>query len=147
MRKRSSYRPKPVIKPLGIKNLVTLEIPGRIGQIALGTDWLDMAHLRDIGAHALLAERVAKAVGDLDKARQADEIAAICVRAEDRFDRTGRAGTTGTDMIRLRELLDETLPWINRQPNLVIYRESEALVRKYDRIVAKQAHTEQARGA
>lgn len=135
MRKRSKYRPKPVVKPLGIKNLVTLEMPGRIGQIALGQEWLDMQHLRDIGSHSLLAERVAKAVGDDEKLAQAREIASICVACEDRFDRTGRAGTSGPEMIRLRELLDETLPWINSQPNLVIYRESEALVKKYDRLV------------
>lgn len=139
MRKRSAYRPKPVVKPLGIKQVNILEIPGRVGQLALGTDWLDMVHLRDIGAHALLAERVAKSLSDTEKAQMATEIAAICVRAEDRFERTGRAGTTGADMIRLRELLDETLPWMNRQPNFVIYRESEALVRKYDQLVSEAA--------
>lgn len=139
MRKRSTYRPKPVVKPLGIKNLVTLEMPGRIGQVALGQEWLDMHHLRDIGSHSLLAEQVAKAVGDSEKLAQAREMASICVACEDRFDRTGRAGTTGPEMVRLRELLDETLPWMNSQQNLVIYRESEALVKKYDRLIAEKA--------
>ena len=142
MRKRSKYRPKPVVKPLGIKNLVTLEMPGRISQIALGQEWLDMQHLRDIGSHSLLVERVAKAVGDDEKLAQAREIASICVACEDRFNRTGRAGTTGPEMTRLRELLDKTLPWINLQPNIVIYRESEALVKKYDRLVAQSAQKE-----
>ena len=146
MRKRSTYRPKPVVKPLGIKNLVTLEMPGRIGQIALGQEWLDMQHLRDIGSHSLLAERVAKAVGDDEKLAQAREIASICVTCEDRFDRTGRAGTTGPEMMRLRELLDQTLAWMNRQPNIVIYRESEALVKKYDHLVAIHTQAEQATG-
>lgn len=146
MRKRSKYRPKPVVKPLGIKNMVELEMPGRIGQIALGQEWLDMKHLRDIGSHSLLAERVAMAVGDNEKLAQAREIASICVTCEDRFDRTGRAGTTGPEMMRLRELLDQTLVWMNRQPNIVIYRESEALVKKYDHLVARHAQAEQATG-
>lgn len=38
MRKRSHYRPRPVIKPLGIKDDVVLELHTRISALALDTD-------------------------------------------------------------------------------------------------------------
>jgi len=134
MRKRSHYRPRPVIKPLGIKDEAALELHTRISALALDTDWIEMQHLRDIGAHALLCELVADTVGDQDKSAESRSIASICVYAEDRYERHGMAEVTASEMKRLRECLAETIPWLSQQPNMSIYRASERLVRKHDRL-------------
>lgn len=136
-RPRKAYRPKPVLKPLGIKD-ACIYVPGRVGQLALGTDWLTRDHLIDIGSHAMVAQRVARAVGDAEMESAADEIARIILEAENRRDRTGRVGTTGPEMLRLRALLDLTLPWLAEQPNIVIHRESTRPIRDFDRKVAEQ---------
>ncbi len=133
---RKPYRPKPVIKPLGIKNTLKLEMPGHIGLLALGRGWLDITHLRDIGSHVCLVERVAEATRQPEVASLARKAIAIFVRCEDRFERTGRPGTTGDEMIALRDIVSETLPWMTRQSNAVIHRESMALLRDYDKAVA-----------
>jgi len=134
MRKRSHYRPRPVIKPLGIKDEAALELHTRISALALDTDWIEMQHLRDIGAHALLCELVAETMADQDKAAEARAIASICVATEDRHERLGRAEVTEQEMQRLRDCLAETIPWLSMQPNMAIYRASERLVRKHDRL-------------
>lgn len=133
---RKAYRPRPVIKPLGIKNTVKLEMPGHVGLLALGQGWLDITHLRDIGSHVCLVERVADATGQPDIANKARKAIAIFVRCEDRFERTGRPGTTGDELKQLREIVTETLPWLTRQSNFVIARESQALLRAFDKAVA-----------
>lgn len=139
-RPRKPYRPKPVLKPLGIKNTLKLEMPGYVGLAALGKDWLDISHLRDIGAHASLVEKVAEASGEADIAALACAVIAICLKCEDRFERTGRPGTTGDEMREIRHALAVTLPWLSAQPNSMIHRKSLELVRAYDRAVAEVAN-------
>jgi len=130
---RKAYRPRDVIKPLGIKNTVKLEMPGHVGLLALGQGWLDITHLRDIGSHVCLVERVAEATGNADMASKARQAIAIFVRCEERFEKTGRPGTTGGEMITLRDVVSETLPWLTRQSNHHIARESQALLRAFDK--------------
>ena len=132
-RPKKPYRPRPIIKPLGIKNTVKLEMPGHVGLLALGQGWLDITHLRDIGSHVCLVERVADATGQPEVASKARQAIAIFTRCEDRFERTGRPGTTGGEMQTLRDIVSETLPWLTKQSNAVIARESEALLRAFDR--------------
>lgn len=133
---KKPYRPRPVIKPLGIKNTLKLEMPGHVGLLALGQGWLDITHLRDIGSHVCLVERVADATGQPEVATLARQAIAIFTRCEDRFERTGRPGTTGDELNTLRDIVSETLPWLTQQPNAVIHRESLALLRAFDRAVA-----------
>jgi hypothetical protein len=135
-RPKKPYRPRVVIKPLGIKNTVKLEMPGHVGLMALGQGWLDITHLRDIGSHVCLVERVADAVGDAGMASKARRAIAIFTRCEDRYERTGRPGTTGEEMHTLRDIVSETLPWLTQQSNHHIARESQALLRAFDKAVA-----------
>lgn len=134
MRKRSHYRPRPVIKPLGIKDDVVLELHTRISALALDTDWIEMQHLRDIGAHALLCELVAETMADQEKAAEATAMIEILVAVEDLYQRDGVAAVPAPEMQRLRDCLAETIPWLSMQPNMAIYRASERLVRKHDRL-------------
>ena len=133
---RKPYRPRAIIKPLGIKNTVQLEMPGHVGLLALGQGWLDITHMRDLGSHACLVERVADATGQPEIASKARQVIAIFSRCEDRFERTGRPGTTGDELKLLRDIVSETLPWLTRQSNAVIHRESLALLRAFDKAVA-----------
>lgn len=135
-RPRRPYHPRPVITPLGIKNTVKLEMPGHVGLLALGQGWLDITHLRDIGSHVCLVERVADATGNAEMAGKARQAIAIFVRCEDRHTRTGRPGTTGDEMNTLREIVSETLPWLTKQSNHHIARESAALLREFDKAVS-----------
>jgi len=144
MRKRSTYRPRPVIKPLGIKDEVVLEPHTRISALALDTDWIETQHLRDIGSHALLCQLVAATMGSADKATTADAMIEILVAVEDRYQedryqedryqRDGVAAVPAQDMQILRAGLADTLPWLCMQPNMAVYRASERLVRKHDRL-------------
>ncbi len=141
MRKRCHRQMRPVLRPLGIKNEVEMELLCRIGALALDQEWVGMQHLRDIGAHALLCELVAATMGDAEKAASAARMIGVLVAVEDRHDRHGQAEVSTQDMQTLRDGLAETLPWLTAQPNLVIYRASEQLVRRHDRLrdVARRA--------
>lgn len=132
MRKRSRYRPRPVLKPLGMKDFQRLELPGRVGLVALGTDWLDVSHLRDIGCHAALVDRVARVVGDEEVRRAARVVLSIAAESDDRYQRTGKAGVTGDQLHQLREIVPQTMAWLADQKNSVIYAESLALLRSLD---------------
>lgn len=139
MRKRNPRRVvRPILKPLGVKCEVTLELPARIAVEALGRDWLGMAQLRDIGGMAMLCERVARAVGDQFALAEALELVGICIAVENRHEATGKAGVSGEQMQGIRDALEKLLPWINRQPNATIYRESAELLKQHDAL--RKAH-------
>lgn len=130
---RKPYRPKAVLKPLGVKDGRKLEMPGRVGLIAIGTGWLDINHIIDIGCHAALVVRVARDVGDQDAGDVASQAVKICETCHDRFERTGKAGVTGDELRMLREIVPATMAWIAQQPNQRIYDASQALLKILDR--------------
>jgi hypothetical protein len=135
---RKPYRARPVLKPLGIKNHFKLEMPGHVGLLALGKGWLDITHLRDIGAHVALVEKISDVIGDACINAMAKGVIEICMRCEDRFERTARPGTTGEEMHTIKAALSVTMPWLAAQPNILIHNCSNELVRAFDRAVEQR---------
>ena len=123
--------------PLGMKKQLQLELPGQIGMLALSSSWLDIKHIRDVTCHVILVERMAKSAAEdavFEAARSAVQIAASI---EDRYSASGRVELTPGEIESLKKTLAITMPWLRRQPNDAIYRESMALVRLYDRAKAE----------
>jgi hypothetical protein len=128
---RKAYRPKPVVKPLGMKALDKLELPGRLAIAGLGADWLSIHQVYDIGAHAMLAAQLSEDEPEIRKAARA--IMAVVKSMQDREERTGKMGATGDEMATLRAMTAVTMPWVTAQPNTAIHAASTRLLAAFDR--------------
>lgn len=110
MRKRSSYKPKPVVMPLNTKKLDMLELPGHIALQAIGQPWWNEAHLADLKAHVVLAFLVARKVDN----EQVQDIAIKALEILSKHEFTKEDVTP---------LLGVTLEWLSNQSNKLIYQE------------------------
>jgi hypothetical protein len=114
MKKRSVYRPKPVIMPLNIKRLEMLELPGHIALVALDKPWLTKCHLADLGAHVAITGCVAHELGD-------EKMQELAQRAADLL---GDLSTPPLQVDELRSVVGITLQWLSQQSNSVIGRKT-----------------------
>jgi hypothetical protein len=128
---RKPYRPKPVVKPLGIRNAQMLEFPGYAASLALGQGHFEEQHVYDLLSNADLARRIApNGHPVLEVARQMVEaVAAIQQRAQ----RSGRHGVSGDELRVLREGIGRTMDYLRTVPNVAIARASLAALAEFNR--------------
>lgn len=129
---RKSYTPRPTLLPGNMKRVGGVDLPGRIGLIALGKDWFSLDHLMDLAAMYAIAEKVAEAVRD-EEAAKAIEIGIAALNSiEERRTQSGKLGATGDEMRTLREYTGAIMEWLNEQPNTVIHEQTTRMAHKLE---------------
>ena len=128
---RKPYRPKPVVKPLGMRDAQQLEFPGYAASLALGQGHFEEQHVYDLLSNADLARRIAPDGHPVLPVAQAmvEAVAAIQQRAQ----RSGRHGVTGDELRVLREGIGRTMDYLRTVPNVAIARASQAAVAEFNR--------------
>lgn len=128
---RKAYKPKPCVKPLGIRNAQMLEFPGYSASLALGQSHFEEQHVYDLLSNADLTRRIAPDGHPILPIAQGmvKAIAEIQQRAQ----RTGQHGVTGEEMKVLREGIGRTMDYLRTVPNAAIWRAAQAATAEFDR--------------
>lgn len=128
---RKKYRPKPCVKPLGMRNAQMLEFPGYSASVALGMDHFEEQHVYDLLSNADMTRRIAPDGHPVLPVAQAmvQAIAEIQQRAQ----RTGKHGVTGDELRILREGIGKTMDYLRTVPNVEIQRASMAAIAEFNR--------------
>lgn len=131
---RKPYKQKANVKPLGIRNSVTMEMPGYSALLALGQSHFEEQHVYDLLSNADLTRRVAPDGHPILPLAQemVEAVAAIQERAQ----RTGKHGATGDEMKVLREGLAKTMDYLRTVPNAQIWRAAKAASDEFNRLGA-----------
>lgn len=132
MKKRTKkYKPKPVVKPLGMRDAQALEFPGYAASLALGADHFEEQHVYDLLSNADLTRRIAPDGHPILVVAQGmvQAIADIQHRAA----RLGSHGVTGDELRTLREGIGRTMDYLRSVPNVAILRASQAALDEFDR--------------
>lgn len=129
--RNKKYVPKPVVKPLGIRDNLKYEMPALQALEALGRDHFIEQHVYDLLSPADIVKRIAPADSDVRIAAQAciDAVAEI----QQRNVRTGRPGVSGDDMKVLRANMGQLIAYLRTAPNVKIYRAALDAVQEFDR--------------
>lgn len=129
---RKQYRPKPCVKPLGLRNQQMLEFPGYSASLALGQGHFEEQHVYDLLSNADMTRRIAPAGHPILPIAQGmvEAIAEIQHRAQ----RTGKHGSTGDEMRVLREGVGRTMDYLRTVPNVEIWRAAQAATAEFDRL-------------
>lgn len=128
---RKPHRPKPIVKPLGMRDHHKHELPALVAMGALGTDHLTEQHVYDLLSAADLVKRIAPPDAEIRIAAQA-VINAIC-EIQHRAQRTGKTGVTGEEMTVLRSCMGGVIAYIRGCSNVEIYRASMAALAEFNR--------------
>ena len=128
---RKPYHPKPVVKPLGIRDNLKYEMPALQALEALGRDHFIEQHVYDLLSPADLVKRIAPADADVRIAAQ------HCINAvaeiQRRNLRTGKPGVSGTEMTTLRENMGQLIAYLCGVPNVKIYRAALDAVEEFNK--------------
>lgn len=136
--RRTGRRTGDALLPFGLKKKDKLELPGQVGALALGTDWIAREHVYDIAAHMMLAEKIARWTHEADLLASIQASITALASIEARIAKTGRVGTTGPELTTLRDTLAVTLPWVSAQPNRLIADASHVLLKQFDQQAAER---------
>jgi len=125
------YRPKPCVKPLGMRDAIGMEMPGYAASLALGQAHFEEQHVYDLLANADMTRRIAPAGHPvLPVAQQMVEVVAAI---QERAQRTGRHGVTGDELRVLRAGIGQTMDYLRTVPNTAIWRALQAALAEFDR--------------
>lgn len=130
-RPRRAYRPKPIVKPLGMRDESKFELPGYIASLALGQPHFCDQHVYDLLSNADMTRRIAPEGHPILPVAQAmvEAIAAIQQRAQER----GKLLVTGDELRVLREGVGKTMDYLRTVPNVAIARAAQAALVEFNR--------------
>lgn len=128
---RKAYKPKPVVKPLGMRNAHMMEFPGYAASLVLGTDSLESQHIYDILANADMTRRIAPDGHAILAIAQAMVYAIANIR--ERHQKTGKLGVSGDEFRVLREGIGKTMEYLRSVPNVAIERAARAAVEEFNK--------------
>lgn len=131
MKKRSKYRPKPCVLPLGIRKAVQMEMPGYQASMALGQAHFCESHLYDLLSNADMTRRIAPDGYSILPVAQSMVEAIAGIQA--RHMRAGVLGVTGNEFRALREGVALTMDFLRAAPNVAIDRAARSAVAEFDR--------------
>jgi hypothetical protein len=131
---RKPHRPKPVVKPLGMRNAALHELPPLQALEALGRDHFTEQHVYDLLSCADLVKRTAPA--DAPIREQAQEVVYAVAEIQRRSQRTGRPGATGDEITVLRNNIGKLIAFLRDVPNVAIYRATVAALAEFDKLGA-----------
>jgi hypothetical protein len=128
---RKAHRPKPIVKPLGIRDNLMYEMPALQALEALGRDHFIEQHVYDLLSPADLVKRIAPEGSSVRTAAQ------VCIDAvaeiQRRNVRNGKPGASGPEMTSLRANVGQLLTYLRGVPNTKIYRAALNAVNEFDR--------------
>lgn len=128
---RKPHRPKPVVKPLGMRDHHKHELPALAALDALGKAHFAEQHVYDLLSAADLVKRIAPKDAEIRVAAQAviHAIAEIQHRAQ----RTCKTGATGPEMTAIRQSMGSVIAYLRDCTNVQIYRASLAAVAEFNK--------------
>ncbi len=130
MKKRSKYRPKPCVLPLGMRKAIEMEMPGYQASMALGQPHFCEQHVYDLLSNADMVRRIAPDGHEILPVADA-MVRAIC--AIQQRAQTGKLGVTGDELKVLREGVGLTMDYLRTVPNVAIDRAARAALAEFDR--------------
>lgn len=127
-----AYQPKPVVMPLGMRNVHSFELPGYIASMALGQPHFAEQHVYDLLSNADMTRRIARDDDPILPVAQSmvEAIAEIQHRAA----RIGKLAVTGDEFQALRRGVGLTMDFLRDQPNIAIARAAQAAVDEFNRL-------------
>lgn len=128
---RKQYRPKPCVKPLGIRDEAMHELPALQALEALGKDYFSEQHVYDLLSPADLVKRIAKPDEPIRALAQECVFAVADIQARNL--RNGRPGVSGDEMTTLRANVGKLVAYLRSVPNVDIWRASKAALDEFDR--------------
>lgn len=130
-KRTKKYRPKPCVKPLGMRDAHQMEFPGYAASVALGKEHFEEQHVYDLLSNADLTRRIAPGGHPILPVAQA--MVEACAAIQRRAAEKGRHGVTGDEMKVLREGVGKTMDYLRSVPNTAIWRAAQAAVDEFDR--------------
>lgn len=128
---RKQYRPKPNVKPLGIRDAAMHELPALQALEALGQEHFSEQHVYNLLSVADLAKRIA---GTDDPIREpAQEVVYAVADIQERNMRTGRPGVSGDEMRVLRANVGKLIAFVRAASNVDVWRASAAALAEFDK--------------
>lgn len=127
-RPRKQYKPRHIIQPLKIRNDWLIEGEIHAALLALDAGCHTDSHLDNLGAHAMLVQRLA--ANGSPEYRHAQAI----IRTVSAIIERGYAGKSDVEAIKASASI--TIDWLRAQRNYDIARASIALVKEFDRRAA-----------
>lgn len=134
VRKRSRRAQRPVLLPLGMKRLVELELVPRMCIESIGQPWMDVGHVYQIGATALLAMEIANMRNDLPAGQCASQVLEAVRQLEDLHERVSANALSDADGEAIQRKVCRMIDWISQQRNHDVDIASRRLVAAHDRI-------------
>lgn len=128
---RKPHRPKPIVKPLGMRDTLSYEMDALQALDALGSGYFTEQHVYHILSAADLVKRIAPK--ELEIRAFAQEIIYAICEIQVRIQRDNKAGVTGPEMTLLRAHTGKMIAYLRDAPNVAIYRASTAALAEFNR--------------
>lgn len=128
---RKPHRPKPIVKPLGMRDHHAHELPALVAMDALGTAHFSEQHVYDLLSCADLVKRIAPADAAIRLTAHAVVVALAGIQR--RAQRTGKTGVAGPEMTAIRQCMGMVIAYLRDCSNVQIYRASLAAVAEFNK--------------
>ena len=133
---RKKYRPKPVVKPLNVRNRWMTEGDAHAILLALEGGTFCEQHLADLVAHADVVSRIAQRRRDLLVAKHANALLRVAIDIQSRNQEHGILRATPMEETAIRASMPVTLEFLSAASNMEILTAAEAALRRHDRRAA-----------
>lgn len=130
-KRNKTYRPKDIVKPLGMRDASMFELPGYQASLALGQPHFAEQHVYDLLSNADMVRRIAPD-GHMILPFAQDMVQA-CADIQHRAQETGKLGVTGDQIRVLHEGLELTLAYLRTVSNHRIIKAAREALDEFDR--------------
>lgn len=130
---RRAYRPKPVVKPLGMRDNWKIVGSAHAALLALGSGSYDDVHQHRLVAFADICRRCAKPGSP--EFIQARSLLSTLLDVQVRHNASGAPHhVTALEEVSIRTACSVLIPWAEHVPNMDILRASAASLREFDKL-------------
>lgn len=129
---RKAYRPKPIIKPLGIRNRWMTEGDAHAILLAMEGGTFAEQHLADLVAHADVAGRIARGRSDDLADRHCRSLMRVAIAIQERNLKTGTINATELEEAAIRASMQITIEIMRTASNQEILRAAEASLKRME---------------
>lgn len=127
---RKAYRPKPIIKPLGIRNHWLTEGDAHAILLAMEGDTFAEQHLADLVAHANVVSGIAMGRGDDLADRHCRSLMRVAIAIQERNLKTGTIKATELEEAAIRASMQITIEIMRKASNQEILRAAETVLKR-----------------
>jgi hypothetical protein len=133
---RKKYRPKPVVRPLNLRNAWLTEGDCHALLLAIEGKTFAEQHLADLVVHADMTAKIAQRRRDLLVVRHANALLRLAITIQARNQERGILAVSTLEETAIRASMEITLPFIRGATNLEILTAAEAGMRRHERRAA-----------